>query len=144
MTSAALRRDEDEAPVVATARAALYLRVSTGRQAESDLSIPDQRRQIEGYCLSRGWEVAAEFVEPGNPATADRGPACQARSDAAMQEPSPFNVLLVQRFSRFFGDHFQFEVSCRKLTTQGVGLISINKDLGDDPLTRSDTRYVGT
>jgi site-specific DNA recombinase len=26
-------------------RAALYLRVSTGRQADSDLSIPDQRRQ---------------------------------------------------------------------------------------------------
>ena len=42
MTSAALRRDEDGAPVVAIARAALYLRVSTGRQAESDLSIPDQ------------------------------------------------------------------------------------------------------
>ena len=62
MTSAALRRGKDEAPVVATARAALYLRVSTGRQADSDLSIPDQRRQIEGYCLSRGWEVAAELV----------------------------------------------------------------------------------
>ena len=48
MTSAALRRDEDEAPVVATARAALYLRVSTGRQAESDLSIPDRLRDEEG------------------------------------------------------------------------------------------------
>lgn len=30
------------------------------------MSIPDQRRQIEGYCLSRGWEVAAEFVEAGH------------------------------------------------------------------------------
>ena len=29
-------------------RAALYLRVSTGRQAENDLSIPDQRRQAQG------------------------------------------------------------------------------------------------
>jgi DNA invertase Pin-like site-specific DNA recombinase len=29
----------------AAKRAALYLRVSTGRQAEQDLSIPDQRRQ---------------------------------------------------------------------------------------------------
>ena len=29
----------------ASGRAALYLRVSTGRQAEGDLSIPDQRRQ---------------------------------------------------------------------------------------------------
>jgi hypothetical protein len=27
-------------------RAALYLRVSTGRQAEHDLSIPDQRQQL--------------------------------------------------------------------------------------------------
>lgn len=31
-------------------RAALYLRVSTGRQAKHDLSIPDQRRQLEAYC----------------------------------------------------------------------------------------------
>ena len=30
-----------------TARAALYLRVSTARQAEHDISIPDQKRQGE-------------------------------------------------------------------------------------------------
>ena len=107
MTDAALRV-EDTPPVMAIARAALYLRVSTGRQAESDLSIPDQRRQIEGYCLSRGWEVAAEFVEPGNTATDDRRPAFQAMIDAAMQKPSPFNVILVHSFSRFFRDQFQF------------------------------------
>jgi site-specific DNA recombinase len=35
-------------------RAALYLRVSTGRQADSDFSIPDQRRQAKTYCASRG------------------------------------------------------------------------------------------
>jgi len=99
MTSAALRRDEDEAPVAATARAALYLRVSTGRQAESDLSIPDQRRQIEGYCLSRGWEVAADFVEPGNTATDDRRPAFQAMIDAAMTKPPPFTVIVVHSLS---------------------------------------------
>lgn len=62
MTSAVL--EQAEAPVVATARAALYLRVSTPRQADHDLSIPDQRRQLEAYCLSQGWEVAAEFVVP--------------------------------------------------------------------------------
>ena len=37
--------------MTAPARAALYLRVSTGRQADNDLSIPDQRRQAEsGRC----------------------------------------------------------------------------------------------
>ena len=135
MTSAALRRDEDEAPVVATARAALYLRVSTGRQAESDLSIPDQRRQIEGYCLSRGWEVAAEFVEPGNTATDDRRPAFQAMIDAAMVKPPAFNVILVHSFSRFFRDQFQFEFYVRKLAKNGVKLVSITQDLGDDPMS---------
>lgn len=33
---------------------ALYLRVSTGRQAEQNLSIPDQRRQAEAYCRAKG------------------------------------------------------------------------------------------
>ena len=134
MTDAALRV-EDTPPVMAIARAALYLRVSTGRQAESDLSIPDQRRQIEGYCLSRGWEVAAEFVEPGNTATDDRRPAFQAMIDAAMQKPSPFNVILVHSFSRFFRDQFQFEFYVRKLAKNGVRLISITQDLGDDPMS---------
>ena len=46
-------------------RAALYLRVSTGWQAEADLSIPDQRRQVLAFCAARGWDVAIEFVEPG-------------------------------------------------------------------------------
>jgi len=40
--------------MTAPVRAALYLRVSTSRQAENDLSIPDQRRQAKGYCTSRG------------------------------------------------------------------------------------------
>jgi site-specific DNA recombinase len=88
MTSAGLRRQEDKAPVLATARAALYLRVSTGRRAESDLSIPDQRRQIESYCLSRGWEVAAEFVEPGNAATDDRRPEAAFASNLSVPPDS--------------------------------------------------------
>ena len=32
---------------------ALYARVSTPRQAEKDLSIPDQLRQMREYCKAR-------------------------------------------------------------------------------------------
>jgi hypothetical protein len=46
-------------------RAALYMRVSTGRQAEHDLSIPDQRRQLESWCRIQGYTVAQEFIESG-------------------------------------------------------------------------------
>jgi site-specific DNA recombinase len=117
------------------AKAALYLRVSTGRQAESDLSIPDQRRQIINYCAAKGWDVAAEFVEPGNTATDDRRPAFQAMIDAALVKPPTFTVIIVHSFSRFFRDQFQFEFYVRKLAKNGVRLISITQDLGDDPMS---------
>ncbi|BAV63286.1 recombinase family protein [Sphingobium cloacae] len=135
MTSAALQRYEDEAPVLATSRAALYLRVSTPRQAEHDLSIPDQRRQMENYCTGKGWEIATEFVEPGNTATDDRRPSFQAMIDAAMEKPPAFNVIVVHSFSRFFRDQFQFEFYVRKLAKNGVKLVSITQDLGDDPMS---------
>ena len=63
-------------------RAALYLRVSTGRQVDSDLSIPDQRRQAKAYCAWRGWEIVADYVEPGASATDDRRPEFQRMIDA--------------------------------------------------------------
>ena len=118
-----------------SAKAALYLRVSTGRQAESDLSIPDQRRQITNYCAAKNWEVAQEFIEAGNTATDDRRPAFQMMIDAALVKPPTFTFILVHSFSRFFRDQFQFEFYVRKLAKNGVRLISITQDLGDDPMS---------
>ena len=116
-------------------RAALYLRVSTGRQAESDLSIPDQRRQLETYCRSKGWEATAEYVEPGNTATDDRRPSFQSMIESALIKPAAFDVIVVHSFSRFFRDQFQFEFYVRKLAKNGVRLVSITQDLGDDPMS---------
>src|SRR5258708_28142241 len=73
-------------------RAALYLRVSTGRQAENDLSIPDQRRQAKRYCASRGWETVAEYVQPLLSPTHDRPPACQRMIDAPTHNPPPLHT----------------------------------------------------
>src|SRR5215471_15410877 len=79
--------------MTAPIRAALYLRVSTGRQADNDLSIPDQRRQAKAYCASRGWEIVADFVEPGVSATDDRRPEFQRMIDAATTKPPTFDVI---------------------------------------------------
>jgi Resolvase, N terminal domain len=116
------------------ARVACYLRVSTGKQAESDLSIPDQRRQIDGYCASRGWTMVEDYVEPGSSATDDRRPAFQAMIDAALATPPAFNVILVHSFSRFFRDQFQFERYARKLARNGVRIVSITQDMGGSPM----------
>src|SRR6266487_4464035 len=121
--------------MAATVRAALYLRVSTGRQADSDLSIPDQRRQAKGYCASRGWEIVADYVEPGASATDDRRPEFQRMIDAATTKPTAFDVILVHSFSRFFRDQFQLEFYVRRLAKNGVRLVSITQELGDDPMS---------
>ena len=44
-------------PVLAPKRAALYLRVSTGRQAEGEVSLPSQRDLTRRYCEAQGWTV---------------------------------------------------------------------------------------
>src|SRR3974390_1780258 len=121
--------------MTATVRAALYLRVSTGRQADSDLSIPDQRRQAKGYCGSRGWEIVADYVEPGASATDDRRPEFKRMIDAATAKPPGFDVILVHSFSRFYRDQFQLEFYVRRLAKNGVRRASITQELGDDPMS---------
>lgn len=116
-------------------RAALYLRVSTGRQAESDLSIPDQRRQALAFCAARGWEVAIEFVEAGASGMDDNRPELQRLLDMATSGGSPFDAVVVHSFSRFARDHFALEHNVRRLRKAGVSLVSITQDLGDDPMS---------
>ena len=115
-------------------RAALYLRVSTARQAEHDVSIPDQRRQGEGYCTSRGYRLVETYVEPGASATNDRRPEFQRMIEAGISKPAPFDVVVVHSFSRFFRDHFELEFYVRKLAKNGVKLVSITQEMGDDPM----------
>lgn len=79
-------------------RAALYLRVSTTRQAEHDVSIPDQRKQGEAYCASRGYRLIETFVEAGASATNDRRPEFQRMIEAGTSKPAPFDVVVVHSF----------------------------------------------
>ena len=115
-------------------RAALYLRVSTTRQAKKDLSIPDQRLQAESYCKSKGWDIAADYVEPGASATDDKRPKLQEMITDATRSEHPFDIIIVHSFSRFFRDAYQFEFYRRKLAKHGVEIVSITQELGNDPM----------
>ena len=120
-------------PVSIISRAALYLRVSTTRQAEVDLSIPDQRLQTQGYCARQGWQVVADYVEPGASAMDDQRPEFQRMIERASDDDRPFDVIVVHSFSRFFRDAFGLEMYIRRLAKHGVRLVSITQELGDDP-----------
>ncbi len=123
-------KSEAPAPVL---RATLYLRVSTGRQAEHDLSIPDQRAQTANWVAARGWTVVAEYIEPGASAMDDKRPEFQRMIERACDGDNPFDVIIVHSYSRFFRDAFGLEFYVRKLAKHGVKLVSMTQELGDDP-----------
>jgi site-specific DNA recombinase len=120
--------------MTAPLRAALYLRVSTVRQAEHDVSIPDQRRHGEAYCALRGYRVVETYVGAGASATNDRRPEFQRMIEAGTSRPPHFDIVVVHSFSRFFRDHFELEFYVRKLARNGVKLVSITQEMGDDPM----------
>jgi len=94
---------------------ALYARVSTTRQADNDLSIPDQLRQLNEWCEANGHLVVHEYIEPGVSATDDKRPVFQQLINDAMQKPQAFEAFIIHSFSRFFRDAIQFGVYERKL-----------------------------
>ena len=112
--------------------AALYMRVSTGRQAEYDLSIPDQRRQLESWCRAQGYTVAMEFIESGASAGDDRRPVFQQMIERACDGERAFELILVHSYSRFFREAFEQEFYLRKLAKHGVRVVSITQPVGDE------------
>lgn len=111
---------------------AIYARVSTTRQADNDLSIPDQLRQLNEWVKSNGHLVVAEYVEPGASATDDKRPIFQKMISDAMQKPAPFQIILIHSLSRFFRDGIEFGVYERKLIKNGVKVVSITQPTGED------------
>ncbi len=113
-------------------RVALYVRVSTARQADGELSIPDQIKQGQDYCAARSLQLVETFVEPGASATDDRRPEFQKMIDAATSAAHPFDVIVVHSISRFFREQFLSEMYLRKLRKAGVGLLSMTQEFNDD------------
>src|SRR5262245_51816887 len=114
------------------ARAALYVRVSTTRQAEADLSLPDQVKQLEAYCERKGWVVAEVFTEPGASALDEDRPVFQNMIEKATGPERPYDFIVVHSLSRFSRDTMHSEIYVRKLRRVGVQLVSITQELGQD------------
>lgn len=112
---------------------ALYARVSTVKQADKDLSIPDQIRQMQEWCKAQGLIVGQTYVEPGASATDDRRPVFRQMIAEATQTPSPYEAIIVHSLSRFFRDSLELALYERDLLRADVRLISITQQTSDDP-----------
>ncbi|MGH9644862.1 MAG: recombinase family protein, partial [Terriglobales bacterium] len=113
-------------PVVA------YLRVSTGKQAEGELSIPDQRRAIHTFCQERKWEVVAEYIDHVSASDEDkRRPEFERMVDEGVRGVVGFKKIVIHSYSRYFRVAFQAELYRRKLLKVGIDIVSITQQFGE-------------
>jgi len=64
---------------------ALYIRVSTQKQADEGFSLAAQRKELDAYCLALGWNVCDQhiYIDAGISGKSDDRPAFQAMMQAA-------------------------------------------------------------
>ena len=110
-----------------------YGRVSTARQAEGELSLPEQRDAIARHCATRTWELVDYYVDAGVSGTEEDRPEFQRMIERALDDDRPFDLVVVHSLSRFFRDSFHLEMYVRKLAKAGVRVVSVTQELGEDP-----------
>ena len=111
----------------------IYTRVSTTMQAQNDLSLPDQVKSIRAFADEKGWDIVADFTDPGFSARSDNRPAFQAMMARALAKPPEFKRIIVHSMSRLFRDEMYYEQYRRKLEKNGVQIVSITQDFGEGP-----------
>ncbi|EFI52804.1 recombinase family protein [Afipia sp. 1NLS2] len=124
-------------------RAVLYLRVSTGRQATNDVSLPSQRDITTAHCTANGWLVIDEFVEAGATATDDRRPAFQDMMERACDPSRPYDVIVIYAFNRLYRNGVELELAVRKLRKNGVEVASVTQPTGNDPSQELMRQLIG-
>lgn len=106
----------------------LYCRVSTAEQATSGESLPAQQQQGVGYCMMRGWEVTAAFIEAGVSGSVPF--AERPEGGRLLAAVSKGDAIIVPKLDRAFRNAADALATLEALKDQGVSLHVL--DLGGD------------
>ncbi len=113
-------------------RVALYLRVSTSRSVESNLSIPQQEKQLRSYCKDRGWIVVAVYVEEGKSAKTTNRPQFRMMVEDAQALQRPFDTILIWTTSRFARSSNDYAIVENLLRRHGIDVLSVSQRFAKD------------
>ena len=114
-------------------RVVIYARVSTKRQAQNDLSVPDQIAHAERWIAEQGAIMVKSFVDGGASATNDNRPEFQKMIAEAKADDGQIDVILVHSLSRLFRNALHFMQYKAQLARHRVKIVSITQSFGDDP-----------
>ena len=112
--------------------AALYARVSSDRQ-DVDLSVAAQLRALRDYAEKNGYLVAREYIDEAESGRIADRPQFQRMLDEASKPESPFQEILVWKFSRFTRKREHAVAFKSMLRRRGVRVVSITEQADDTP-----------
>ena len=112
--------------------AALYARVSSDRQ-DVDLSVAAQLRALRDYAEKNGYLVCREYIDEAESGRIADRPQFQRMLDEASKPQSPFQEILVWKFSRFTRKREHAVAFKSMLRRRGVRVVSITEQADDTP-----------
>ncbi len=115
--------------------AALYARVSSDRQ-DVDLSVAAQLRALNEYAKKNGYIIARKYVDEAESGRIADRPQFRKMIDEGSQPNSPFQVILVWKFSRFTRKREHAVAFKSMLRRKGIRVVSITEQADDTPTGR--------
>ncbi|TAK05277.1 hypothetical protein EPO33_04910 [Patescibacteria group bacterium] len=111
----------------------LYARVSTGEQAERDLSIPAQLHALRRRATDERWPIAGEYQDVGSGKTL-RGRTGLLSLLRHASSDRTVDVLLVHRVDRLARNIYGYLTLKGKLRRVGVRIVSLVEGFDDNPM----------
>ena len=115
--------------------AALYARVSSDRQ-DVDLSVSAQLRALKEYAKANGYSVAREYVDEAESGRVANRPQFREMIEEGGKPKSPFEVILVWKFSRFTRKREHAVAFKAQLRRKGIRVVSITEQAEDNATGR--------
>ncbi len=111
----------------------LYARVSTGQQAEKELSIPAQINAMKRYALERKLVVAAVYEDVASGYSFGQRPGLVSALRQAAKDEA-VSALLVHKVDRLSRNTYQYLTIKGQLRSHGVNIVSVVEHFEDSPM----------
>ena len=121
----------------------IYIRVSTEKQSNTQLSLDSQEENLIARCKRDGDHIAGIFREEGETATNMRRPAFEQMIARATDGTRTINAILVYSFSRAFRNQVEQELTVQMLRKHKVELISHAEPLANDDTGDMFRKFIG-
>ncbi len=112
--------------------AALYARVSSDRQ-DVDLSVAAQMRALRAYAEANGYTIVREYIDEAESGRIADRPQFSRMIDEGSKPNSPFQEILVWKFSRFTRKREHAVAFKSMLRRRGIKVVSITEHADDTP-----------